>query len=72
MKSPPYFEIYAEKQKEWYKQINIHNKSRAITYIQHDSGGISNKLRGLMSITVLAMLTNRAIICIYYYNKYSK
>lgn len=59
---PPYFEIYSQKQKDWLELIKNHKKSRAITYIQHESGGMSNKLRGLMCVTVLAMLTNRAIL----------
>lgn len=61
-KSPPYFDIYAKKHKEWLNALRNHSASRTLLYTQHPSGGMGNKMRALVSSTFLAIVTDRAIL----------
>lgn len=53
---------YTEKHRLWMKKIETKLTTPVLQYHPHPNLGISNKMRGLMSATLFAMLTDRALL----------
>lgn len=59
---PSIISTYTEKHRVWMKEIETKSTTPVLQYHPHPNLGISNKIRGLMSATLFAMLTDRALI----------